>query len=115
MHSRREAASGDLCRCISHEFFHSASKYPAKVAVVHALGGIQICREMNTTLPRGEKCYISDQKETVNSFPVYEGDICFTYGELLSAVEILSRRIFRVLDGKEDPELIGPKGLVKIS
>ncbi|CAA6669612.1 unnamed protein product [Spirodela intermedia] len=54
MRPRVEDGHDEPCRCISHEFFRSASKDPCKIAIVHASGGIQICREIKDITLRGE-------------------------------------------------------------
>ncbi|CAA7406577.1 unnamed protein product [Spirodela intermedia] len=118
MRPRVEDGHDEPCRCISHEFFRSASKDPCKIAIVHASGGIQICREIKDITLRGEnstvldKEWLSERSQECNSSPVYQGDVSFTYGEVLSAVESLSCRIRQVLDGGDDPDLLRPKGHV---
>ncbi|CAL9064870.1 putative acyl-activating enzyme 19 isoform X1 [Musa acuminata AAA Group] len=95
-------AGKKLC-CISHVFFEAASKNSARTAVVHATGGIQ---------RRGEAVEGSAalSVEEGSSLPIYPGDVCFTWGDVLSAVESLSRRIRWVLDGGDDPDLVRPQG-----
>lgn len=95
-------AGKKLC-CISHVFFEAASKNSARTAVVHATGGIQ---------RRGEAVEGSAalSVEEGSSPPIYPGDVCFTWGDVLSAVESLSRRIRWVLDGGDDPDLVRPQG-----
>ncbi|XP_078437775.1 AMP-dependent synthetase and ligase family protein isoform X2 [Wolffia australiana] len=96
--------------CISHEFLRSALKNPSKVAVVHASGGLQICREMEKIALKGENLSILEQEWPVKSPPVFKGDVFFTYGELLSAVEALSCQIRKVFVGKDDLQLSRTEG-----
>lgn len=42
--------------------------------------------------------------------PIYPGDVCFTSADVLCAVELYSRRVRRVLDGGDDPDLVRPQG-----
>ncbi|KAK3003939.1 hypothetical protein RJ639_018692 [Escallonia herrerae] len=44
--------------------------------------------------------------------PVYEGDECFTYSQVLAAVGSLSSRLRRILDGGGDPQLITPTAVI---
>ncbi|RWW19006.1 hypothetical protein GW17_00016972 [Ensete ventricosum] len=89
--------------CISHVFFEAASKNSGHTAVVHATGGIQWRREAG----EGSAAYAVEEG---SSPPIYPGDVCFTWGDVLSAVESLSRRIRWVLDGGDDPDLVRPQG-----
>lgn len=104
------------CRCISHEFFRSALRDPRKIAIVHGSGGIKICKELKDIDLRGDnstvldKEWLSKRSQECNSSPIYQGDVYFTYGEVLSAVESLSCRIRLVLDGGDDPDLVRPRG-----
>ncbi|MCL7045729.1 hypothetical protein MKW94_008913, partial [Papaver nudicaule] len=105
--------------CISHEFFRIASENPDTIAVIHALGGSQICRELH------QKIIHTDDDSTFNednfldahrdfSLPsnlIYRGDKFFTFSDILSSVQSLSRRIRHVLDGGDDPNLSRPKGV----
>ncbi|KAJ9558565.1 hypothetical protein OSB04_013179 [Centaurea solstitialis] len=74
-------SSLESCCCISHEFCKSASKNPNKIAVIHAKSNTEI---------------------------IDQGDVCFTYSEILEAVDTLSRRLGFILDGGLDPSLIRP-------
>ncbi|XP_010268207.1 PREDICTED: putative acyl-activating enzyme 19 isoform X2 [Nelumbo nucifera] len=103
--------------CISHEFFRAASKNPNKVAVIHAYGGARIFRELREKMD--ESGFYHDQSDDfiagrrVSSYPpVYEGDECFTFSEILDAVDDLSSRLRHILDGGDDPNLIRPKDYV---
>ncbi|MQL73305.1 hypothetical protein Taro_005655 [Colocasia esculenta] len=113
-----QEARGEPCRCISHEFLRSASVDPGRIAVVHARGGLRICRELREASRREDDPAGGDEERLLESSrecafpPVYSGDVCFTYGEVSSAVESLSRRIRRVLDGGDDPGLVRPKGYI---
>ncbi|KAJ8499034.1 hypothetical protein OPV22_009586 [Ensete ventricosum] len=89
--------------CISHVFFEAASKNSGHTAVVHATGGIQWRREAG----EGSAAYAVEEG---SSPPIYPGDVCFTWGDVLSAVESLSGRIRWVLDGGDDPDLVRPQG-----
>ncbi|WOK94965.1 hypothetical protein Cni_G03670 [Canna indica] len=95
--------SGKKPCCISHAFFESASNNPSLIAVVHASGGLQ--RQEET----GEVSAARTREEGVLP-PLYPGDACFTFGDVLSAVKCLSRRVRLVLDGGDDPDLIRPRG-----
>ncbi|XP_022742120.1 putative acyl-activating enzyme 19 isoform X3 [Durio zibethinus] len=87
--------------CISHEFYSAASKNLEKIAVIHASSskpldsGVQIDRELiNGGNP-----------------PVYKGDQCFTFANLLASVDCLSFRLRSILDGADDPYLVKPQNL----
>lgn len=89
--------------CISHGFFESASRNPSSIAVVHASGGLKRRGEA------GEESVSRAGNEGSSPRP-YPGDVCFTNGDLLSAVDSFSRRIRWVLDGGDDPDLFRAKG-----
>ncbi|KAG6486945.1 hypothetical protein ZIOFF_055526 [Zingiber officinale] len=93
-------ADGAARCCISHGFFESASKNPSRIAFVHASGGHQRQEEAVRALTSKETSYP----------PIYPGDVCFTSGDVLYAVESYSRRIRRVLDGGDDADLVRPQG-----
>ncbi|XP_072995035.1 putative acyl-activating enzyme 19 isoform X5 [Typha latifolia] len=93
----KEEEKKKLC-CISHEFYRSASRNPRRIAVVHPSGGLERNAEE-----------VSSAKGSTWP-PLYPGDDVFTCGEILSAVESLSRRIRRVLDGGDDPDLVRKQG-----
>jgi len=82
--------------CISHQFHSAASRTPDKIAVVNAAGGANL--------------FDLDRARISSYPPVYEGDECFTYADILSAVESFSRCIRHVLDGGDDPALVRSKG-----
>lgn len=89
--------------CISHEFYKAASKSPDKVAVIQAAGFAQ---------PDGGSTKFATAETAPSSRPpVYDGDECFTFSDMLSAVENLSWRLRRVLDGEDDPCLITPQSV----
>lgn len=93
--------------CISHEFYKAASKYPDKLAVIHASGFARIARDYAAyPLPDGDGVLLASA-ETVSASPplVYEGDECFTFSDILSAVENLSSRLWRIFRGGDDPYL----------
>ncbi|XP_057496387.1 putative acyl-activating enzyme 19 [Actinidia eriantha] len=106
--------------CISHQFLKTATNDPTKVAVIHACGGAKIAREFRTNHSNGnaaatvseidyDKFYGDLLAKTPSSRPpVYEGDRCFTFSEILAAVDSLSLRLRRVLDGGDDPCLVRP-------
>ncbi|XP_047319729.1 putative acyl-activating enzyme 19 isoform X2 [Impatiens glandulifera] len=110
------------CCCISHAFVKASSKNPDKVAVIHGCGAARIARELRANGGRGEissKTGIFDvnynqlfecllQPALPSSPPVYEGDRCFTFSQILSAVDSLSSRLHHVLDGGDDPFLVKP-------
>ncbi|KAJ9558530.1 hypothetical protein OSB04_013144 [Centaurea solstitialis] len=93
--NQKNPSSLQSCCCISHEFCKSASKNPSKIAVIHAT-------KSNTELIHQPS---SDHPPHP---PVYQGDVCFTYSEILEAVDTLSRRLGFILDGGLDPSLIRP-------
>ncbi|KVI00589.1 Acyl carrier protein-like protein [Cynara cardunculus var. scolymus] len=90
--------------CISHEFCKSASKNPNKIAVIHASPRH---RGDRTKFATGIDQFIEASPSSDHP-PVYEGDVCFTYSEILEAVDTLSRRLRFILDGGVDPSLIKP-------
>jgi len=101
------------CCCISHEFFRAASKNPNKIAVIHASGGAQISKELSVGDIDTDKLL----KERAKSLspPVYQGDRCFTYSEILAAVDSLSARLRSIFLGgaaADDPHLVAhsPQG-----
>lgn len=103
------------CCCISHEFLRAASKNPNKIAVIHASGGAQISKELSVGDIDTDKLL----KERAKSLspPVYQGDRCFTYSNLLASVDSLTARLRSILLGAvtavaDDPHLIArsPKG-----
>ncbi|XP_020599643.1 putative acyl-activating enzyme 19 [Phalaenopsis equestris] len=94
--------------CISHEFFISATKDPRRVAIVQADGGL--FRDSRARLKEASSSSstpvaissfdLNFDADCISSSPrLFPGDECFTYEELLSAVDSLSRRIRFVLDG----------------
>ena len=102
--------------CISHEFFQVASENPNKIAAIHALGVAQVSRELrqNSALssasPKFNEDIVKILEERVESQapPMYSGDRCFTYSDLLRAVHSLSSRLQSILLGADDPHLIRP-------
>ncbi|KAL7238340.1 hypothetical protein ACSBR2_004443 [Camellia fascicularis] len=103
--------------CISHEFLKAATRNPNKVAVIHGCGGANIAREFRSN---NNPTTVSDINYD-NFFgdlyaaaapsshpPVYSGDRCFTFSEILCAVDSLSSRLRRILDGGDDPYLVRP-------
>ncbi|KAF8379018.1 hypothetical protein HHK36_028445 [Tetracentron sinense] len=100
--------------CISHEFFRAASTNPSKIAVIHASGGARICRQLRNKINDPDFAYDDEDKFFRNlgessSPPVYEGDECFTFSDVLAAVNSLSSILRRILDGGDDPNLIRPR------
>ncbi|KAK2991841.1 hypothetical protein RJ640_025747 [Escallonia rubra] len=107
--------------CISHEFFKSASKHPDKIAVIQSRGGgAQLAREFRELYDHHNQN--DDAEKPFDKFfatdspssrpPVYEGDECFTYSQVLAAVDSLSSRLRRILDGGGDPQLITPTSVI---
>ncbi|XP_019187640.1 PREDICTED: putative acyl-activating enzyme 19 isoform X1 [Ipomoea nil] len=102
--------------CISHEFNRRASLNPNRIAVIHACGGARIAREFHrihkndsdeqTIIDFDE--FISEKTTSLRP-TVYEGDRCFTFSDILSAVDSLSSRLRRILDGANDSHLIKPR------
>lgn len=76
--------------CISHEFLNAATKFPNKIAVIHASSAAQI-------------------NGPPSNPPAYEGDQCFTFSQVLATVDSLSSRLCSILDGVDDPCLIKPE------
>ncbi|KAI3953218.1 hypothetical protein MKX01_042213 [Papaver californicum] len=93
--------------CISHEFFRIASENPDTIAVIHAFGGSQICRELHQKIIHTDDDSTFNEDEffdghrdfTLPTNLIYKGDKLFTFSDILSSVQSLSRRIRRVLDG----------------
>ncbi|KAJ0080540.1 hypothetical protein Patl1_23633 [Pistacia atlantica] len=65
--------------CISHEFLRAAKENPNKIAVIHASS--------------------SGKKLIKTKHHPYEGDLFFTFGQLLASIDSLSSRLRRILDG----------------
>ncbi|KAL0927527.1 hypothetical protein M5K25_001702 [Dendrobium thyrsiflorum] len=111
--------------CIFHEFLTSATKDPRRVAIVHAGGGLQVLREYRTRLNEASSSSNPASIPTsdlnfdaghISSSPrFFPGDECFTYEELLSAVDSLSRRIRCVLDDGNAAHLLNHPGYGLIS
>lgn len=99
--------------CISHEFFRVASANPNKVAVIHASGVAQVSRQLreNATSSdfKGDILELLDKRVESLSPPLYFGDRCYTYSDLLKAVLSLSSRLRSILLGVDDPHLIRTK------
>lgn len=92
-----------LC-CISHEFQRVASLYPEKIAVIHASGGVQLFRQLHGG--GGGEADDFFKGRAISAFPpMYEGDRCFTYSQLLASVDSLSARLLAIL---RDPQLNAP-------
>ncbi|KAL7616053.1 hypothetical protein Lser_V15G03171 [Lactuca serriola] len=87
--------------CISHEFYKSASKNPNKIAVIHS-------SRRHHTKSTTEIDHFIETSPSHDHHPVYKDDVCFTYSEILEAVDSLSRRLRFILDGGADPYLIRP-------
>ncbi|KAG0494126.1 hypothetical protein HPP92_005120 [Vanilla planifolia] len=112
--------------CISHEFLDAAGKNPSRVAVVNAFGGLQRFYDSFTSVGElspsssSTSALVSafdlnfDAARNSSSPPLFPGDECFTYENLLSAVDSLSRWIRFALDGGEDTHLVRPPGYVHI-
>ncbi|XP_068635644.1 putative acyl-activating enzyme 19 isoform X2 [Aristolochia californica] len=98
--------------CISHSFFEAATKYSDRIAVIDAFGGARVSRESRA---RFKDTGFNEEELfdgfRLSSFPsVYDGDKSFKYSDILAAVETLSFRIRRILDGCDDSDLIRPQG-----
>ncbi|XP_042016870.1 putative acyl-activating enzyme 19 isoform X1 [Salvia splendens] len=89
--------------CISHEFYKAASKSPNKVAVIHASS---IARDSAQPAANSTKFASAESRP-----PLYDGDEHFTFSDILSAVENLSLRLRRFLDGTTKPSLIKPRSV----
>ncbi|KAI8021214.1 putative acyl-activating enzyme 19 [Camellia lanceoleosa] len=90
---------------------------PNKVAVIHGCGGANIAREFRSNNNATTVSDINYDNFFGDLFaaaapssnpPVYSGDRCFTFSEILSAVDSLSSRLRRILDGGDDPYLVRP-------
>ncbi|XP_057800339.1 putative acyl-activating enzyme 19 isoform X2 [Salvia miltiorrhiza] len=100
-----EAAESRLSECcISHKFYKVASKSPNKIAVIHASGFARNARD--SAQPDGDSTKFATAESRP---PLYDGDQCFTFSDILSAVDNLSWRLNRVLHGTGDPSLIKPR------
>ncbi|KAL2455557.1 4-coumarate--CoA ligase [Abeliophyllum distichum] len=103
--------------CISHQFQKAASEYPEKIAVINASGFAQIAREFhrnnNTDQPivDDNNKFMSGETTSTSHPLCYEGDQCFTFSDIISAVENLSCRLRHILDGADDPYLVKPHSL----
>lgn len=99
--------------CISHEFFRVASANPNKIAVIHASGVAQLSRELREKFTSsnfdGNIVELLDKRVESLSPPVYAGDSCYTYSDLLKAVHSLSSRLRSIQLGVDDPNLIRPE------
>ncbi|CAI9106421.1 OLC1v1005574C1 [Oldenlandia corymbosa var. corymbosa] len=105
--------------CISHLFHYAALKSPDKVAVIHASGGAKLMSQQPRNNYAGDgqtspSVTINESIESQTTLPesssspqppVYEGDKCFTYSDIHRAVDVLSSRLRRILDGADDPHL----------
>lgn len=76
--------------CILHHLYYSAFKNPNKTAVIHAHADAQQLLPVSTNPP------------------LYQGDECFTFAQIVAAVDTLSCRIRNLLGGAHDPGLIIP-------
>ncbi|WOH14527.1 hypothetical protein DCAR_0934046 [Daucus carota subsp. sativus] len=94
--------------CILHDFYKSASKTPEKIAVIHAHGGAQLSGLSGDDNRDEQFQRLVEERTISNNPPVYEGDECFTFAEIVAAVENLSRRIRNVISGGDDPALVRP-------
>ncbi|KAA0039622.1 putative acyl-activating enzyme 19 isoform X1 [Cucumis melo var. makuwa] len=92
-----------LC-CISHEFQRVALSHPGKIAVIHASGGVQLFRQLHGG-GVGEADDFFQGRATSDFPPMYEGDRCFTYSQLLASVDSLSSRLLATL---RRPQLNAP-------
>ncbi|XP_019701385.1 putative acyl-activating enzyme 19 isoform X3 [Elaeis guineensis] len=101
--------------CVSHGFLRSASTKPSRIAVVHAAGGLRLFRAAREG-PSGEHPRDGlDAPRVSSSTRLYPGDEYFTFADVLSAVDSLSRRLRRVLDGGDDADLVRPQGYSAMS
>ncbi|XP_071936229.1 putative acyl-activating enzyme 19 isoform X3 [Coffea arabica] len=111
--------------CISHLFQKAATNSPDKIAVIHASGGAKlISQQYDGQLSFDQQTRPVSNPELVDSKtappllskqpPVYGGDECFTYSEILSAVNSLSSWLRRILDGADDPHIIKPQSGYKL-
>lgn len=92
--------------CISHEFQRVALSHPEKIAVIHASGGVQLCRQLHGGGGGGGGDENFFTERAISAFPsMYDGDQCFTYSQLLASVDSLSSRLLAIL---RDPQLIAP-------
>ncbi|GER45155.1 AMP-dependent synthetase and ligase family protein [Striga asiatica] len=91
--------------CISHEFYKAALKHPDKISVIHASG---FARSTGDLLDGDRQPRDGCSKLTASSSrpPVYEGDECFTFSAIHSAVEKLSSRLWLILHAGDDSRLL---------
>ncbi|XP_037492496.1 putative acyl-activating enzyme 19 isoform X3 [Jatropha curcas] len=87
--------------CISHEFLKAASKNPEKIAAILAASSDGDQRLIPAKL-------INSGSSVSSSPPVYEGDQCFTFADVLKSVDYLSSRLRSILDsnGNHDEQSI---------
>ncbi|XP_065851847.1 putative acyl-activating enzyme 19 isoform X2 [Euphorbia lathyris] len=88
--------------CICHEFFKVAITNPKKIAVIHSPHprgdrASQIPRELSKTATYSSSSFSSP--------PVFEGDQCFTFSDVLKSVDYLSSRLRFLLDGADNSNL----------
>uniref|UniRef100_A0A2N9EFS9 AMP-dependent synthetase/ligase domain-containing protein n=1 Tax=Fagus sylvatica TaxID=28930 RepID=A0A2N9EFS9_FAGSY len=108
--SKKRKQSQSRC-CISHEFFRAAYNNPNKIAFVHASGGAQISKQLRSTITadfHGDIDNLLQEHAKSASPPVYQGDRCFTYSDVLTAVDSLTARLRSILLGADDLHLITP-------
>lgn len=103
--------------CILHDFYKSASLNPKKIAIIHAHGGAQLSAQFTRTLAQNPTPEDNNNnlfqdllaKNTTSSNPpMYHGDECFTFSEIVAAIDSVSSRIRTVIHGGHDPYLIKP-------
>ncbi|KAJ9131836.1 hypothetical protein P3X46_034748 [Hevea brasiliensis] len=90
--------------CISHEFLRAATRNPRKIAAIHAAPSVDGQRQIAGELINPGSSVSSVSSSSFSSL-VYEGDKCFTYGDLLKSVDFLSSRLRVVLDGADASRL----------
>ncbi|XP_039129291.1 putative acyl-activating enzyme 19 isoform X1 [Dioscorea cayenensis subsp. rotundata] len=97
--------------CISHEFYRVASENTDRVAAVRASGGLRVCKDALECLLEVPERFDFESRHASSSFPpVYPGDECSSFADVLCAVCSLSWRIRTVLDGGDDPDLVRSQG-----
>uniref|UniRef100_A0A2P2KNT7 AMP dependent ligase n=1 Tax=Rhizophora mucronata TaxID=61149 RepID=A0A2P2KNT7_RHIMU len=119
-------SSGDVCSqeqrrrcCISHVFFNSATLNSDEIAAIHVApsrgrsgdggDGVFWSKNPRKFIRSGQVHRTADSSSSGSSSccgpPVYEGDECFTFGDVLKAVDSLASLLRSILDA-DDPYLI---------
>lgn len=110
-------STGNTCKskrscCISHHFSRAASQNPTKIALIHASGGgAHLSREFRPLTAAHAADDVSaastSSSSSSSSPPLYRGDCCFTYSQLLAAVDSLASRLRSLRVSTPAPRVFG--------